>query len=44
VSFHKEAYVLFEESTKIQVCLNHFLTQVITNIKLEFLLFFSSET
>lgn len=44
LSFHKEEYVFVKESTKDQVFLNPFLPQVINNVKLEFLLFFSSET
>lgn len=43
VQFHKETYVYVEEFTKDWVSLNHFLTQVITKMKLEFPSLFSIE-
>jgi hypothetical protein len=37
---HKETYVSVKESTKGRISLNSFLTQVITEIELEFLFVF----
>jgi hypothetical protein len=37
VQFHKETYISVKESTKDRVSLKSFLTQVITEIELEFL-------